>query len=303
MKVSFNDRVSIIGVAFDKGAGTPGVALGPSSIRYAGIKERIEKIGYTVSDEGDLSNSKDIKAGKPVKGLKNLYEVMDINEKVGNKVYEILEAGKFPLILGGDHSIAIGTVKGALKKNKNLGLIWFDAHGDINTHKTSPSGNIHGMSVAALLGIAHEKLNNICGKELTINPKNLVYVAARDLDKGERKLFKKLGIKVFTMNDIDVYGIEKVARMAIEIASKDTDAIHLSFDVDGVDPLFIQGTGTKVPGGVNYREANLFLEILAEEEKIKSADFVEVNPLLDDKNKTAEMTTIFIGSFMGEWLI
>ncbi len=303
MKVSFNDKVSIIGVAFDKGAGTPGVALGPSAIRYAGLKNRIEKIGYEVSDEGDILNSKEVKSGDAVDGLKNLYEVIDINGKICDKVYEILESGRFPLILGGDHSIAIGTVKGALKKNRNLGLIWFDAHGDINTHETSPSGNIHGMSVAALLGIAHEKLNNIGDKDLLVKPENLVYVAARDLDKGERELFKKLGIKVFTMNDIDVHGIEKVTKMALEIASKNTDAIHLSFDVDGVDPIFIQGTGTKVPGGVNYREANLFLEILAEEEKIKSADFVEVNPLLDDRNKTAEMTAIFIGSFMGEWLI
>ncbi len=235
--------------------------------------------------------------------MKNLDAVKDISQQLMVAVEETLEEGSFPLILGGDHSIAIGTIKGVLGKYQNPGLIWFDAHGDINTHETSDSGNIHGMPTSALLGIGHPALNEIGGTQRKLNPPNMVFVAGRDLDRGERRLFKELGITVFTMYDIDRMGIARVTEKALEIAGKDTDAIHLSFDVDGVDPQYIPGTGTRVPGGVSYREANFFLEIIAQDKKVVSGEFVEVNPLLDDQNKTAEMTVTFIGSFMGEWIL
>lgn len=303
MKPEINKNISIIGVAFDKGAGTRGVALGPEAIRYAGIKNRLEKIGYNVEDRGDLKNSDNIAENDKKLNLKNLNEVIDINSKLCNEVSTVINEGKFPLVLGGDHSIAIGSIAGAMQKHKRLGIVWFDAHGDINTDKTSPSGNIHGMPMAVALGMGHEKLTSIGGIENKLLPEDIVVIAARDLDSGERIVFKDLGIKVFTMHEIDVLGIEEVTKQAIEIASKDTDGIHLSFDVDGVDPTVTPGTGTRVPGGATYREANLCLEMLAQCENIVSAEFVEVNPLIDDKNKTAEMAAIFIGSFMGEWLI
>lgn len=303
MKPSINSKVSVIGVAIDLGAGTPGVSLGPAAIRYAGVVERLENIGYDVEDKGDIVA---IKPASPIAegtNLKNLDEVARVNTELCNTVDSVMREGRFPLVLGGDHSIAIGTIAGVLQHKKNLGVIWFDAHGDINTAETSPSGNIHGMPVAVALGLGHERLTSIGGIDKKLNTKNIVFIGCRDLDSGERKILKDLGITVFTMHEIDRLGMTEVVNRAIAIASDGTDGIHVSFDLDSMDPVFVQGTGTRVPGGMTYRESHLSLEMIALTEKVVSAEFVEVNPIIDNKNQTAKTAVALIGSLMGEWLI
>jgi arginase len=303
MKPSINPNISIIGVAIDLGAGTPGVSLGPSAIRYAGVIERLTNIGYNVKDEGDILANRPISPETDGVKLKFLDEIARVNTELCNKVSRVMEEGRFPLVLGGDHSIAIGTIAGVAQHKKNLGVIWFDAHGDINTEETSPSGNIHGMPVAVSLGFGHERLTSIGGSFRKLKPENLVYVGCRDLDPGERKVLKELGITVFTMHEIDRYGMTYVIEKAIKIAGDGTDGIHVSFDLDSLDPVYAQGTGTRVLGGLTYREANLALEMVALTGKVVSAEFVEVNPLIDNNNSTAKTAVILMGSLMGEWLI
>lgn len=303
MKPSLKPNLSVIGVAIDLGAGTPGVSLGPSAIRYAGVIERLQNIGYDVKDTGDIVAIKPVSAISEGTNLKNLDEVTRVNTELCNRVDQEMQAGRFPLVLGGDHSIAIGTIAGVMKHCKNLGVIWFDAHGDINTAETSPSGNIHGMPVAVSLGLGHERLTSIGGSENKLETKNIVFVGCRDLDQGERKVLKSLGITVFTMHEIDRLGMTEVMNRAIAIASDGTDGIHVSFDMDSLDPVFVQGTGTRVPGGLTYRESHLALEMIALTEKLVSAEFVEVNPIIDHQNETAKTAVALMGSLMGEWLI
>lgn len=303
MKPSINSKLSIVGVAIDLGAGTPGVSLGPSAIRYAGVVERLENIGYDVMDQGDIVAIKPASPHSEGTNLKNLDEVTRVNTELCKKVSDIMAEGRFPLVLGGDHSIAIGTIAGILQHKSNLGVIWFDAHGDINTDETSPSGNIHGMPVAVSLGLGHERLTAIGGTDKKLDAKKIVFVGCRDLDSGERKILKDLGITVFTMHEIDRLGMTEVINRAIAIASDGTDGIHVSFDLDSMDPLFVQGTGTRVPGGLTYRESHLALEMIALTDKVVSAEFVEVNPIIDNKNQTAKTAVALIGSLMGEWLI
>ncbi|MBE0449688.1 MAG: arginase [Clostridia bacterium] len=303
MKPSVNSKLSIIGVALDLAAGTPGVSLGPAAIRYAGVTERLENIGYDVADKGDIVAVKPVSPISEGTNLKNLDEVARVNTELCKRVSDTMAEGRFPLVLGGDHSVAIGTIAGAFQHFKKLGVIWFDAHGDINSELTSPSGNIHGMPVAVGLGIGHEKLTSIGGAENKIDAKNIVLVGIRDLDTGERKVLKELGITVFTMHEIDLLGMPEVIKRAIEIASNGTDGIHVSFDMDSMDPVFVQGTGTRVPGGLTYRESHFALEMIALTEKVVSAEFVEVNPLIDNNNETAKSAVALIGSLMGEWLI
>lgn len=303
MKPSINSKLSIIGVALDLAAGTPGVSLGPAALRYAGVTERLQNIGYDVADKGDIVAIKPVSPISEGTNLKNLDEVARVNTELCKRVSDTLEEGRFPLVLGGDHSVAIGTIAGVLQRYKKLGVIWFDAHGDINSEATSPSGNIHGMPVAVGLGIGHEKLTSIGGIENKIDARNIVLVGIRDLDMGERKVLKELGITVFTMHEIDLYGMPEVMKRAIEIASNGTDGIHVSFDMDSMDPVFVQGTGTRVPGGLTYRESHFALEMIALTGKVVSAEFVEVNPLIDNNNETAKSAVALIGSLMGEWLI
>lgn len=300
---TINPNISIIGVSIDLGAGTPGVSLGPSAIRYAGVTEKLMKIGYNVHDEGDIVADRPISPLTDGVKLKFLDEVTRVNTELCNKVSKVMEEGRFPLVLGGDHSIAIGTIAGVAKQKKNLGVIWFDAHGDINTEETSPTGNIHGMPVAASLGLGHERLTSIGGAFKKIKADNLVYIGCRDLDTGEREVLKELGITVFTMHEVDRYGMPYIIDQAIKIAGEGTDGIHVSFDLDSLDPLEVQGTGTRVPGGLTYREGNFALEMIALSDKLVSAEFVEVNPLIDNNNKTAKIAVSLIGSLLGEWLI
>lgn len=296
------NNVSIIGVPLDLGASLRGASLGPDAIRYAGLQERLENLGYSVKDHGNIEVKKEEAVTVEGSNLKNFNVIRDTNNTLCDKVYEVASSGDFPLVLGGDHSIAMGTISGVIKAKGNIGVIWFDAHGDINTEITSPSGNVHGMPVASLLGMGCDDLKNVAGNHL-LKKENIVFVGSRDLDAGERKALVDLGIKVYTMHEIDEVGIVQVMKEAIDIASNGTNGIHISFDVDSLDTSVIPGTGTRVPGGLTYREANIALEMLSVSRSVVSAEFVEVNPLLDDKNVSAEITTTFIASLLGEWLI
>jgi arginase len=229
--------------------------------------------------------------------------VAEKNEHLAEKVDEVIQNGSFPLVLGGDHSIAIGTLAGVAKHYKNLGVIWYDAHGDLNTADTSPSGNIHGMPLAASLGIGHETLTKLAGYSPKVKPENIVIIGARSLDEGERELIKEIGIKVYTMHEIDRLGMAKVMEETIQYLQEKTDGVHLSLDLDGLDPLDAPGVGTPVIGGISYRESHLAMEMLAEANLITSAEFVEVNPILDEKNKTATVAVALMSSLFGDKLL
>ncbi len=296
--------ISIIGVPMDLGQMRRGVDMGPSAIRYAGVVERLEGLHYDIDDLGDIEIS------RPTRGevardesLKNLEKVSEANEKLAAAVDEVIVKGRFPLVLGGDHSIAIGTLAGVSKHYNNLGVIWYDAHGDLNTADTSPSGNIHGMPLAASLGLGSKRLTDIAGYSPKIKPDNVVIIGARSLDEGEKKLIKQLGVKVYTMHEIDRLGMTKVMEETIAYLSERTNGVHLSLDLDGLDPHDAPGVGTPVLGGISYRESHLAMEMLEESKLITSAEFVEVNPILDDKNKTATVAVALMGSLFGEKLL
>ncbi|MCA1032939.1 arginase [Bacillus timonensis] len=293
--------ISIIGVPMDLGQMRRGVDMGPSAIRYAGVVERLENLNYEIDDHGDIEIGR--RETTSIDNLRNLKAVAEGNEKLASAVDQALSAGNFPLVLGGDHSIAIGTLAGVAKHFKNLGVIWYDAHGDLNTADTSPSGNIHGMPLAASLGIGHPTLTGIGGYTPKVKPENIVIIGARSLDEGERQLIKEKGIKVYTMHEIDRLGMTAVMEEAISYLKQKTDGIHLSLDLDGLDPHDAPGVGTPVLGGISYRESHLAMEMLAEAKVITSAEFVEVNPILDDKNKTATVAVALMGSLFGEKLL
>ncbi|WP_163102525.1 arginase [Peribacillus alkalitolerans] len=295
-------NISIIGVPMDLGQTRRGVDMGPSAIRYAGIVERLEALHYDIEDLGDISIGQAERASTELK-LRNLKSVAEGNTKLAEQVDQVISNGSFPLVLGGDHSIAIGTIAGVAKHYQNLGVIWYDAHGDLNTSETSPSGNIHGMPLAVSLGLGDPTLTNILGYAPKIKPENVVIIGARSLDEGERELIKEIGIKVYTMHEIDRMGMAKVMEEAISYLKGKTDGVHLSLDLDGLDPADAPGVGTPVLGGISYRESHLAMEMLAEAQLITSAEFVEVNPILDEKNKTATVAVALMGSLFGEKLL
>lgn len=298
-----NKTLSVIGVPMDLGQERRGVDMGPSAIRYAGMAERLRALGYDLLDLGDITISKlDGSTSQQNQGLKNLKEVSEANVTLSGGVSEVIENGRFPLILGGDHSVAIGTLAGIAKHYHNLGVIWYDAHGDLNTADTSPSGNIHGMPLAAGLGLGHETLTDIGGYAPKIQPGNLVIIGARSLDEGEKQLIREKGIRVYTMHEIDRLGMSAVIEDALATLQGRTDGLHLSLDLDGLDPADAPGVGTPVIGGIRYRESHLAMEMLAESGLITSAEFVEVNPILDDQNKTADAAVALMGSLFGEKL-
>ncbi|MGY0693974.1 arginase [Virgibacillus sp. FSP13] len=296
-------EMSIIGVPMDLGQNRRGVDMGPSAIRYAGIVETLERLQYDIHDLGDIPiNRPDSKRDKREGNLRNLQQVAEGNQVLAEMVDQEINKNRFPLVLGGDHSIAIGSLAGIAKHYDNLGVIWYDAHGDLNSGETSPSGNIHGMPLAVSLGIGHEKLTNMLDYQPKIKPENIVIVGARSLDPGERKLIQDKGIKVYTMHEVDRMGMPKVMTGAIDYLKERTDGVHLSLDLDGLDPSEAPGVGTPVLGGLSYRESHLAMEMLAESEILTSAEFVEVNPILDDKNKTATVAVGLMGSLFGEKL-
>ncbi|MEK4910060.1 arginase [Niallia circulans] len=296
-------KLTIIGMPMDLGQMRRGVDMGPSAIRYAGIFERLSKLFSSIEDWGDISVGRPETIIDVQSNLRNLHLIAEKNQMLAEMVDKIIQSKSFPLVLGGDHSIAIGTLAGVSKHYTNLGVIWYDAHGDLNTAETSPSGNIHGMPLAVSLGYGHELLTNILGASPKIKPEHVVIIGARSLDEGERRLIKELGIKVFTMHEIDRLGMTKVMESTIDYLKEKTDGVHLSLDLDGLDPNDAPGVGTPVPGGISYRESHLAMEMLAESGLITSAEFVEVNPILDERNKTASLAVALMGSLFGEKLL
>ncbi|MDE5413265.1 arginase [Alkalihalobacterium chitinilyticum] len=294
-------KVSVIGVPMDLGQKRRGVDMGPSAMRYAGLIEEIQSLDFEVEDYGDIYINRP--GSSKEDGLRNLEEVIKASEELCRKVCEIEAEQSFPLILGGDHSISIGSIAGISQRHHNLGVIWYDAHPDLNTEETSPSGNIHGMPLAVNLGIGHSRLTEIGGIVPKVKPENIVIIGARSIDEGERELIKEQGIKVFTMHEIDRIGMTKVIEETIEHFAGRTDGVHLSFDLDGIDPLDAPGVGTPVLGGISYRESHLALEMLAESQLITSAEFVEINPILDNKNQTADVAVALVSSLLGKKLL
>lgn len=297
-------KISVIGMPMDLGQLRRGVDMGPSAIRYAGVIGRLENKGFDIIDLGDIPIGRDKLETDPETGVRNLEAVVKASEQLMNKIEEVKAADSFPLILGGDHSIAIGTLAGVAKHHNKLGVIWFDAHGDLNTPETSPSGNIHGMPLAASLGLGEEQLVKLGGYDPKIRPEQVVIIGARSLDPGEKELIKKLNMKVYTMHEIDRLGMSRVMEETIDYFKKqEVDGVHLSFDLDALDTLYAPGVGTPVTGGVTYREAHLAMELLAETDMVTSAEFVEVNPILDERNKTGELAVALIGSLFGERIL
>jgi len=292
--------IRIIGVPIDLGADRRGVDMGPSAIRYAGLNARLKRIGWGVEDYGNLEvpvpETREIKNTR----LKYLEEIVAINERLHRIVAQAIKDGVIPLILGGDHSLGIGTLAGLALSERSFGLIWFDTHGDYNSLDTTASGNIHGMPLAVANGIGAQELTSIGGVQKKLREENTVIIGAREMDPEEKEMLRQSKIRVFTMRDIDQMGMTEVVNQGIKIASQGTDGIHVSFDLDVIDPEEAPGVGTPVPGGITYREAHLAMELLADSKLITSMDVVEVNPILDNHNKTAKLAVGLISSAFGE---
>jgi arginase len=299
--------IDIIGVPVDLGAGRRGVDMGPSAIRIADLAQRLEQLGHKVHDAGDLGVQ--IPETQKVGGGKLRYKapIMAYCDELRQSVVRSLAKGRLPLVLGGDHSIAIGSVAGSAchfaEQNESVGLIWFDAHGDANTPETTPSGNIHGMSLAVLLGLGDPDLVNLGGRTPKVLARNTVLIGIRDLDQGERVILKESGVSVYTMRDLDERGMRDVVDEAIRSASDGTAGVHLSFDMDVVDPEDAPGTGTPVWGGITYREAHLAMELLSDRANIVAVDLVEVNPVLDTQNMTGILAAELAQSLLGKRIL
>ena len=296
--------IDIIGAPSTFGQRKLGVDLGPTAIRYAGLISRLKQLDLDVYDKGDIKvpavNIE--KFHSEQKGLRNYDEIIDVNQKLNKEVSASIENNRFPLVLGGDHSIAVGSVSAISKHYNNLGVIWYDAHGDLNIPEESPSGNIHGMPLRILTGEGPKELLELNSN--VIKPENIVLIGMRNLDKGERQFIKDHNIKTFTMSDIDKLVIKEVIENTIEyLKSRNVDGVHLSLDVDALDPLETPGTGTRVLGGLSYRESHFALELLHQSHLISSMDLVEVNPLIDSNNHTAEQAVSLVGTFFGETLL
>lgn len=298
-----NMNIRVIGVPIDLGADRRGVDFGPSAIRYAGLHDQLHLLGHSVNDTGNVivPQPESQPVGHP--RLKFLEPIVQLSEDLARLVAQGLRAGDFPLILGGDHSLALGSISGVTEVYKPLGLIWIDAHADFNTEESSPSGNIHGMILAALAGLGHDRLTHVGGWTHKLDPTNIVIVGARDLDPGEQVLLRSQKVHVFTMSDIDQLGIFEVMRKAIAIAGHDNRPIHLSFDMDALDPREAPGVGTPVRGGLSYREAHLAMEMIANSGQLISMDMVEVNSILDRENATARLAVELILSALGKKIL
>lgn len=299
--------VGVVGVPLAYGASMAGVELGPAALRVARLNKRIKQLGYKVRDLGDLDVEEEQATPEPGDKLKHLREIKQACEDLAQKVVQVLEADEIPLVLGGDHSIAIGSISGFSSycrgRNETPGLIWFDAHADMNRPETTPSGNIHGMPLAVVLGYGAPELVNVQGFSPKLQPEFCVHVGARDVDPGERELIRKLGIRFITMREIDERGMSACMDEAIEVASRASGGYAVTFDVDALDPGDAPGSGTLVRGGLTYREAHLAMEKVAEAGGLRSLEVVEINTALDINNKTAELGVELILSALGKTIL
>lgn len=292
-------QIDIIGVPIDLGADRRGVDMGPSAIRYAHLQQKMEGLGYTVQDEGnvDVPIAEMCKITNPK--LKYIDCIIPISRRISGAVSTSIQAGHFPLVIGGDHSLSIGSVRGAAR-NRKIGVIWIDAHADFNTAETTPSGNIHGMSLAILCGLGDKSLVQLWDETTpVIDPRSIAIIGARDLDTGEKANLREAGAMVMSMEQVDRYGMVAVVEKAIEHVARDTDGLYLSLDLDALDPRHAPGVGTPVPAGLTERETHLACELMAETGKLTGMDVVEVNPILDVQNQTAKLAVEFAVTALG----
>ena len=307
MSKDVTKALSILGVPLGYGASMAGVDMGPAALRVARLNQRIARLGYSVDDRGDMRLERPRTYPQEGEKLKYVREISNACEELAIEVEAILGAGQLPLVLGGDHSIAVGSFAGAAsyfkKQQQTLGLIWFDAHADMNTAESTPSGNIHGMPLSALLGYGTPELVNVAGFTPKVDPRLVAHVGARDIDPGERELIRKLGVRFFTMREIDERGMRACMDDAIVIASGGTAGYAVTFDVDALDPGDAPGSGTLVRGGLTYREAHLGMEKIAEAGGMRLLEMVEINTALDVNNKTAELGVELILSALGKTIL
>lgn len=297
-------QVTIIGVLMDLGADRRGVDMGPSAVRVAGLNQRLSALGYQVSDGGNINVRNPEMLREVNRKAKYLPEITEACQALAEKVNTVLQHDGIPIVLGGDHSIAIGSVSGLAafyrKQEKRVGVLWFDAHGDMNTPDSSLSGNIHGMPFAAILGRGPQELTHISGFAPKVQPEDCVLLGARDVDRAEAEIMRNSGVRIFTMREIDERGMSACMDEAITIASRNTIGFHVTMDMDFVDPDYAPGVGTPVPGGPTYRESHLAMEKVADSGKMLSFELTEVNPVLDAANRTAELGVQLILSAFGK---
>lgn len=298
------DTIAILGVPIDLGAGRRGVDMGPSAMRYTGLHSRLEALGYPVRDLGNLPAPMVETSAAPATGarLRYLEPIAALCGALADAVAGCVAQGQLPLILGGDHSLAIGSASGSAR-SRSLGLIWVDAHADYNTAETTPSGNIHGMALSALVGRGHPLLTGLAGRTPAVRPEHVALVGVRDLDPLERAALRQAGMHVYTMHELDRRGMAAVIDEAAGLVTRDTEGFHLSFDLDVLDPREAPGVGTPVNGGISRREAHLAMELLAQSGKLRSLDLVEVNPILDERNATAELAVELVLSALGKRIL
>lgn len=295
-----NGKIRLIGIPVDLGQVHRGVNMGPSAVRYAGLANRLRQLGYSVNDSGNINVP--VRESLLETGHENILPALcAANELIYQAAKKAVEDDCIPIFMGGDHSIAIGTI-GGITAHQKCGVIWIDAHGDFNNPDTSSSGNIHGMPLATLLGDGHESLVNIGRPGAKVAPEDVVLIGLRDLDKGEKKLIKKSGVAYYTMRHIDEKGISFIMKKALKKLSH-VDHIHVSFDVDSLDPMVAPGVGTPVKGGLTYREAHMAMEIIADTRRVRSMDIVEINPMLDIHNTTADIAVGLTASLFGKSII
>lgn len=300
-------RVRILGVPMDLGADRRGVDMGPSGIRIAGVRSALRSLGYDVVDGGDVPvptpETRD-PGGVDAKYLAEIHEACDA---LRERVAAAMAGGELPLVLGGDHSIAIGTVAGVAehhrKRNERIGVIWVDAHADMNTPESSPSGNIHGMPLATILGMGERSLVELGGFAPKVLPQNVALIGIRNLDETEKAIVRRSGVNAYTMRSIDERGMRAVVEEAIARCRDGTAGFHVSFDLDGMDPADAPGVGTPVKGGIDWREANLLMEIVADSQRMLSLEITELNPILDDRNRSGQVAVDLISSAFGKSIL
>lgn len=295
--------VTIIGAPLDLGASRRGVDMGPSALRIAQLNRRIRSVGYVVEDTGDVPVAIQETHDQGDRKARYLDEILTVCQTISDRVASLMERNCFPLVLGGDHSVAMGTMAGAARhyhqRGERLGVIWVDAHTDMNTPDTTPSGNIHGMPLAVSLGFGAKPLALLGGYSPKVQPQDTVLIGVRSIDEAEKRRVRDTGVTVFTMRDIDELGMSHVISEALRIALANTAGLHVSFDVDALDPSLAPGVGTPVPGGLTYREAHLLMENIADSGRLTSLEVVEINPIIDTGNTTAEVAVGLLLSALG----
>ena len=300
-------HISILGAPLDLGAGRRGVDMGPSALRLAGLNAKLESLGYDAEDLGNVSVAQQESTPSGPENAKYILQIAKTCAKLAAMTEAVVSAGKFPLVLGGDHSVAVGTVSGVAhayrQHGENIGLIWIDAHADMNTPESSPSGNVHGMPLACCLGYGPNELTNIFDYSPKISGANAVLIGIRDVDLRERAMVRESGVTAFTMRDIDERGLRNVMEHAIRIANDGTAGFHLSLDMDSVDPDEAPGVGTPVRGGMTYREAHLAMETICDCARMLSMEIVEVNPVIDERNRTATLAVELAMSAFGKKIL